>query len=84
VPALLEANRLGYKSVEVSGTPRRLVVHVKGLAPSQRADEVVRRGPPVKAAFDKDGAPTRAAEGFARSAGVSVDELEKREIDGGE
>jgi glycyl-tRNA synthetase len=44
----------------------------------------VRRGPPIKAAFDAQGNPTKAAEGFARSQGVEVSDLERREIEGGE
>src|SRR5690606_40318806 len=52
VPALLDEARLAYESIRVTGTPRRLVVLVDGLAPSQRAEEIVRRGPPVKAAYD--------------------------------
>ncbi len=84
VPALLAGARLDYETVAVSGTPRRLVVSVEGLAPNQRGQESMRRGPPVKAAFDADGQPTRAAEGFARGQGVPVEALERREIEGGE
>ncbi len=84
VPALLDEARLAYESIRVTGTPRRLVVLVDGLAPSQRAEEIVRRGPPVKAAYDADGNPTRAAEGFARGLGIAVEDLERREINGGE
>ncbi len=84
VPARLNEARLEYESVYVSGAPRRLVVHVKGLAPAQTSEEQVRRGPPAKVAFDADGKPTKAAEGFARSLGISVDDLQREEIDGGE
>src|SRR5690606_10093296 len=75
VPALLDEARLAYESIHVTGTPRRLVVLVEGLAPGQRAEEIVRRGPPVKAAYDADGNPTRAAEGFARGLGIAVEDL---------
>lgn len=84
VPALLVDARLDYKSVAISGTPRRLVAYVEGLSPNQRAEESIRRGPPAKVAFDADGNPTRAAEGFARSIGLDVTDLERQEIDGGE
>jgi glycyl-tRNA synthetase len=84
VPAMLDAARLDYESVAVSGTPRRQVVYVEGLAPKQRAEETVRRGPPAKAAFDAKGSPTQAAEGFARSLGIEVADLERQEIEGGE
>lgn len=76
--------RLDYDALRVTGTPRRLVLLVEGLAPAQRAEETVRRGPPVQAAFAPDGTPTRAAEGFARGQGVPVTALERREIAGGE
>lgn len=81
---LLADARLDYDALQVTGTPRRLVLLVEGLAPNQRAEESVRRGPPVKAAFAPDGTPTKAAEGFARGQGVDVSALERREIAGGE
>jgi glycyl-tRNA synthetase len=83
-PAMLDEARLDYRSLRVLGTPRRLVVHVQGLAPHQRAEERIMRGPPVRAAYDADGNPTKAAEGFARGQGVPVEALERREMDGGE
>ncbi|GAB4480718.1 MAG: glycine--tRNA ligase [Anaerolineae bacterium] len=84
LPRLLDAARLVYKSLTVTGTPRRLVVVIDGLAPNQKAEDRILRGPPVQAAFDADGRPTRAAEGFARKNGVDVSALERREIEGGE
>ncbi len=84
VPAMLAGARLDYRLLEVSGTPRRLVVMIDGLAPSQRSEESIRRGPPVRAAFDAQGKPTRAAEGFARGQGVLVEALERRTVEGGE
>jgi len=62
----------------VFAAPRRLAVRVHGVAAAQRAQTVEHRGPPVDAAFDADGNPTRAAEGFARRHGVAVDALERR------
>jgi len=84
VPALLEEQRLEHAGLRVLGTPRRLVVLVEGLAPRQRTVEEVVKGPPVRAAFDDQGRPTRAAEGFARKQGVEVAALEVRQVDGGE
>jgi glycyl-tRNA synthetase len=84
VPAVLNNARLDYEAVRISGTPRRLVVYVEGLAPSQLAQEITRRGPPVRAAYDAAGNPTSAAVGFARSQGVAVEDLERRQIEGGE
>ncbi|MBF0186603.1 MAG: glycine--tRNA ligase subunit beta [Magnetococcales bacterium] len=66
-------------TVECQGTPRRLVIMARHLAERQPDVEETRRGPSVKAAFDGDGKPTRAAQGFAKSCGVEVDALEKLE-----
>ncbi|WP_330925078.1 glycine--tRNA ligase subunit beta [Candidatus Sororendozoicomonas aggregata] len=57
-------------------TPRRLAVYIKNLDTAQPNQNLERRGPAMQAAFDADGNPTKAAEGFARSNGVSVDQLE--------
>lgn len=72
---LLGEARLPFASLRVYSTPRRLAVAVEGLAASQATQRVTVTGPPCKAAFDAAGAPTRAAEGFARAQGVSVDRL---------
>ncbi|MGM0857548.1 MAG: glycine--tRNA ligase subunit beta [Pseudomonadota bacterium] len=69
-----------FQSVSAFATPRRLAVQVAALADKQPDREVERRGPALAAAF-KDGAPTKAAEGFARSCGVPVDELIHLETD---
>ena len=75
VPALLDAARLEYERLEIDGTPRRLAVRVDGLAERGADSESVVKGPPADRAFDKDGQPTPAAAGFARSRGLSVDDL---------
>ena len=75
-PALLERLRLAYHSLEVQGTPRRLVVKVAGLAPRQQDLESVIKGPPADRAFDASGQPTAAALGFARGKGVEVADLQ--------
>lgn len=82
-PKLLAEARLEHSRIRVTGTPRRLVVHVEDLAAKQRDEERLVKGPPAKVAFDKEGRPTRAAQGFARSQGVAVESLEVRELDGG-
>jgi len=84
VPAMLEEQRLGHGEIKIWGTPRRLVVSVDELAPSQPDLEELVKGPPASRAFDSAGTPTKAAEGFARSKGLEVSELEVRTIDGGE
>lgn len=71
----LEGARVAFDEVTTQGTPRRLLLLVRGVAPRQ-ADAVEEKvGPPVSAAFDKDGKPTKAAEGFARTNGVDVSQL---------
>ena len=79
VPKLLADLRLAYDEVYVSGTPRRLVVLVKGLAPMQADEETVVKGPPADRAFDASGAATPAAVGFARKYGLPVEALEVRQ-----
>ena len=79
VPKLLADLRLAYDEVYVSGTPRRLVVLVKGLAPMQADEETVVKGPPADRAFDASGAAMPAAAGFARKYGLPVEALEVRQ-----
>ncbi|MBZ0213006.1 MAG: glycine--tRNA ligase subunit beta [Nitrospirae bacterium] len=61
------------------GTPRRLIVSVKDVAERQPDRTEERRGPGLTAAFDANGIPTKALEGFCRGAGVSVDEVTPRD-----
>jgi glycyl-tRNA synthetase len=74
--ALAQAG-LAHGELKSFATPRRLAVSVKRLADHQPAQNIKRRGPPVTAAFDSSGAPTRAALAFAESCGVAVDALQK-------
>ncbi|MGA9191521.1 MAG: glycine--tRNA ligase subunit beta [Anaerolineales bacterium] len=83
VPTALDAMRLGHGAVHITGTPRRLIVHVESLAPRQLDAVTTVKGPPADRAYDEAGEPTQAAQGFARGQGVSVDELEIRDLDGG-
>ncbi len=80
---LLEEARLDHGPTQVMGTPRRLVVFVEDLAPSQQEQRRVIKGPTAERAFDPAGKPTAAAVGFARSKGISVEHLQVRELDGG-
>jgi len=83
VPAVLDEIRLSHGEVQVLGTPRRLVVYVEDLAARQPDLSQEVKGPPADRAFDEDGQPTRSAEGFARSKGINVNDLEVKDIDGG-
>lgn len=80
----LKELRLSYKAVRTYGAPRRLVLYVVALAESQEAQDLRVKGPATKAAFDSDGAPTKAAEGFARGQGVTVADLVRGTEPGGE
>ncbi|MBE0684686.1 MAG: glycine--tRNA ligase subunit alpha, partial [Anaerolineaceae bacterium] len=83
IPTMLEELRLAHADVQVFGTPRRLVVSVDGLGLRQADLVQVVKGPPADRAFNPDGTPTKAAEGFARGKGVDVSDLKVSEIDGG-
>ena len=78
VPELLAALRLSHEGVTVSGTPRRVAVVVKSLAPKQTESLVEVRGPHPDRAYDAEGKPTQAALGFAKGQGVAVESLEVR------
>ncbi len=84
VPAMLDDLRLAHGDIKILGTPRRLVVSIEDLASRQPDQSLTVKGPPADRAFDGDGTPTRAAEGFARSKGVEVSELVVEEMGGGE
>jgi glycyl-tRNA synthetase beta chain len=73
--ALLDKAGLAHGELAGYATPRRLAVWVKRLALEAPAQHVKRRGPPVSAAFDAAGKPTRAALAFAASCGMSVEAL---------
>lgn len=71
----LDNARLSCGEVRTYGTPRRLALMVSDLPTVQPDAEITATGPSKKAAYDADGAPTKAAEGFARGQGVDVSEL---------
>ena len=72
-----EGNRISTESITIYATPRRLAVLVKGAADRQPDEEIKKRGPSIQAAFDVEGNPTRAAQGFARGQGIDASELVK-------
>lgn len=83
-PKMLSEARLPHGAINVWGAPRRLAVLVGDLAPRQAAVERKVKGPPAKAAFDAQGRPTKAAEGFARGQGVDVASLQVQDLEGGQ
>ena len=84
VVAGLEAAGLSHGAALAYFTPRRLAVQVTKLLDRQPEQRIERRGPPVSAAFDAAGKPTRAATAFADSCGVKVDELTRLNDNKGE
>ncbi|KPK14304.1 MAG: hypothetical protein AMJ62_13255 [Myxococcales bacterium SG8_38] len=78
--------RLETRALEMHtmGTPRRLALRIRGLAPSQPDRHETIMGPPWSAAFDPSGAPRKAAEGFAKKHGVDVTALRKQTTDKGD
>ncbi|MCI5763668.1 MAG: glycine--tRNA ligase subunit beta, partial [Actinobacillus porcinus] len=84
VEAELNQAGLSFDKVEWFAAPRRLAVKVLGLATAQPSKEVEKRGPAVSAAFDADGKPTKAAEGWAKGCGITVEQAERIATDKGE
>ncbi|AIK90537.1 glycine--tRNA ligase subunit beta [Glaesserella parasuis] len=84
VEAELNQAGLSFDKVEWFAAPLRLAVKVLGLATSQPSKEVEKRGPAVSAAFDAEGKPTKAAEGWAKGCGITVEQAERIATDKGE
>ena len=74
--------RIGFKSLSVFATPRRIALMVKDVDDQQQDLVNTFKGPAWTAAFDMNGNPTRAAFGFAKSKGVSIEQLVGVEVDG--
>nr|WP_314739661.1 glycine--tRNA ligase subunit beta [uncultured Haemophilus sp.] len=84
VQAELNQAGLAFEKIEWFAAPRRLAVKVLALATQQPSKEIEKRGPSVSAAFDAEGNPTKAAEGWARGCGITVDQAERLATDKGE
>ena len=84
VEAQLNQAGLTFDKIEWFAAPRRLAVKVLNLATQQPSKEIEKRGPAVSAAFDAEGKPTKAAEGWARGCGITVEQAERIAIDKGE
>ncbi|MCR1837691.1 glycine--tRNA ligase subunit beta [Pasteurella caecimuris] len=84
VQAELNQAGLEFDKIEWFAAPRRLAVKVLALATQQPSKEIEKRGPAVSAAFDAEGKPTKAAEGWARGCGITVDQAERLATDKGE
>ncbi|MDU5794529.1 MAG: glycine--tRNA ligase subunit beta [Haemophilus parainfluenzae] len=84
VEAELNQAGLSFDKIEWFAAPRRLAVKVLNLVTQQPSKEIEKRGPAVSAAFDAEGKPTKAAEGWARGCGITVDQAERISTDKGE
>src|SRR5690554_1968598 len=78
----LKDARLQYSDLSTYGTPRRITLYISGLASAQEDLAVKSRGPSVKVAFDADGNPTKALQGFARGQGVDIEAIVQEEVKG--
>ncbi|MFZ4813738.1 MAG: glycine--tRNA ligase subunit beta, partial [Phototrophicaceae bacterium] len=81
--ALLTKLRLTHNGIVTYATPRRMVIWVKDLAAAQTDSTEVAKGPSADRAFDPNGKPTKAAEGFARSKGIDPAALRIEELENG-
>ncbi|MGG7669792.1 glycine--tRNA ligase subunit beta [Yersinia sp. J1] len=82
--AELDNANLSHGDVSWFAAPRRLAVKVANLSAAQADREVEKRGPAISQAFDAEGKPTKAAEGWARGCGITVDQAERLATDKGE
>lgn len=80
--ASFAANRLEFRDAKTYATPRRLVLIATGVSEVQTELAEMFKGPPVSTAYDDNGEPTRAAVGFAKSKGMSVEQLTEIEVNG--
>ena len=82
--AALEENALEHGHIRALSTPRRAILVVEDLNPVQTEREEVVAGPPVRVAYDADGKPTKALEGFVRTNGCTLDDVFRQETPKGE
>ncbi|MDI9092132.1 glycine--tRNA ligase subunit beta [Providencia rettgeri] len=82
--AELDGADIAHGAVTWFAAPRRLALKVADLAASQPDHEIEKRGPAISQAFGPDGQPTKAAEGWARGCGITVDQAERLTTDKGE
>ena len=81
--ALIDAD-INFDDIKWYATPRRLALKVTNLAQSQPDKIVEKRGPAIRVAFDKEGNPTKAALGWSKGNGITIDQAERLKTDKGE
>mgnify|MGYP002623451541 CR=1 FL=1 len=80
--ASFSANRITFHAANTYATPRRLVLLINGASDFQSEQVDIQKGPPVSTAYDSNDQPTKAAIGFAKSKGITVDDLKIIEVNG--
>ena len=75
---------ISFDSIKAFAAPRRLALQIEGISEKQPDRTEEKRGPAIKAAFDADGNPTRAAMGFAKGLGIEASELTTINTDKGD
>lgn len=84
VESQLKDANISFDSLKAFAAPRRLAIQIEGISEKQPDRTEQKRGPAVKAAYDADGNPTRAAQGFAKGLGIDASELITIETDKGD
>ena len=84
VKSQLDAAELQYSDIKWFATPRRLAIQVLELDGKQKDKAIEKRGPAVNVAFDSEGNPSKAAEGWARSNGITIEQADRLKTDKGE
>ena len=81
---LLKENLIGFSSTEVYASPRRLTLFINDIDKNQEDIEEWVKGPSKKICFDEENKPSKPLEGFMKSQGLSLDDIEFRELKGTE
>lgn len=82
ISAKLNENRINYDEIIPVGTPRRVAVLIKGISTKQSDVNETVKGPSKKVAYDSDGVPSKALNGFMRSHGITESDIVIKQVDG--
>ncbi|OKY27553.1 MULTISPECIES: glycine--tRNA ligase subunit beta [Thalassotalea] len=80
----LEQAELGFEQASWFASPRRLAVQITQLIEKQADKEIEKRGPAINVAFDEEGNPSKAALGWAKSNGITIEQAQRLKTDKGE
>lgn len=79
---ILEEQRIAFENIETYATPRRLVLIIKGLAEKQETVYEKVKGPAKRIAYDDEGNPTKALQGFMRGQGIDIEQISLQDYNG--